>query len=362
MDRYGRPVRGQGQREPFNVVQSLGGLVQGGGRAQRAGSALACCGCCAVVVCLIFVMICLGSVAPTEYGLTYNKLTKHVDTGHVYGPGRHFIGPLNAMLTFPSIVQTLEFSTRDSAKAMPLSTRTAEGLELHLHVAFQYHLKPDELPQLYTLANTLYEPLYMKIARDILLKSAANYQAPQYWTERQKVGDEMLTQLTAAFEQRHAYCTGLQLLVIELPAAYEDSIVKTQVQNQNQSTLENYKKAALIRAQTQVIVAGYENDITVILNRADASAMQVQKIAEAEAQQMKIDVENSALAEVKSQLKLSPEALVAYQRNLAYQTMPNATFLFGLSNAIAVVGSTSSGGTASGAPQACSAGAQQLFK
>jgi len=322
------------------------------------GKAIACCCGCGSIVALVVALVSLGSVAPTEYGLTYNKITKHVDTSHIYTPGRHFIGPVNAMLTFPSTVQKLEFSDRASAQASPLSTRTAEGLELHLQVAFQYHLKPDELPQLYTLANTLYESLYMKIARDILLKSAANYQAPQYWTERQRVGEEMLIQLNAAFEDRHAYCTGLQIMVIKLPAAYEDSIVRTQVQNQNQSTLENYKKAALIRAQTQVIVARYENDITVVLNRADANAMQVQKIAEAQAQQMKIDVENSALAEVKSQLNLSPAGLVAYQRNLAYQTMPNATFLFGLSNAIAVVGSTSS----TGAHGAYAASAQQLFK
>lgn len=338
---------------------SLQSMLPGGG---GSGAALACCGFCSLVVCLVFILLCLGTVAPTEYGLGYNKITKHVDTSRVYSPGRHFIGPVNSMLTFPSTVQTLEFSSRNSAQASPLSTRTAEGLELHLHVAFQYHLKPDQLPQLYTLANTLYEPLYMKIARDILLKAAANYQAPQYWTEREKVGEEMLVQLDEAFGQRHAFCTGLQLLVIELPSAYEDSIVKTQVQNQNQSTLENYKKAALIRAQTQVIVAAYDNNITVVLNRADANAMQVQKIAEAQSQQMKIDAENEAMAEVKKQLNLSPQALVAYQRSLAYQGMPNATFLFGLSNAVAVVGSTSSAGMAPGTSQACATSAQQLFK
>merc|ERR1712176_1318132 len=97
--------------------------------------------CLACVLIFVLVLISLGSLEPTEYGLRYNRFTKQVDSQHVYRAGRHLIGPLSSFLVFPATVQSLEFSSRSHAQARPLSTRTAEGLNLTLHVAFQYHLK-----------------------------------------------------------------------------------------------------------------------------------------------------------------------------------------------------------------------------
>ncbi len=40
------------------------------------------------------------------------------------------------MIKFPRTHQVLEFSDYKDANQPPLATRTAEGLELHLHVSF----------------------------------------------------------------------------------------------------------------------------------------------------------------------------------------------------------------------------------
>jgi len=86
------------------------------------------------------------------------------------------------------------------------------------------------------------------------------------------------------------------------------------------------------------MIAGYQNNITVILNGAQANATLATQKAEAQAAKMKIDAEDASFAAVKEHLGLTPEALVDYQRNFAYSTKSNATFLFGLSNAVAVLG------------------------
>merc|ERR1712187_417803 len=129
---------------------------------------------------------------------------------------------------------------------------------------------------------------------------------------------------------------------------YEDSITATQTQKQDIKTKENEQQASLIRYQIDVMVSEYNNNITVTLNGAKAEAMRVMKTAEAEAAKMKIDAENEALELLKQKMPtLSAEQLVAYQRNFAYQTMPNATFLFGVQNAVTVLGS---GTQATGTP------------
>ncbi|CAK0805052.1 unnamed protein product, partial [Prorocentrum cordatum] len=296
------------------------------------------CWCIIAVGILVLVFSSLGSLQPTEYGLKYNRFSKSVDKSVVYRGGRHFIGPVNTFYAFPATVQNLEFSASGTATAPPLSTRTSAGLSVNVSVAFQYKLDQDGVGALYGRASTNYESLFLVNSRAVLLQAAGNYTNEQYWTARQQIGHDMLALVNDTLRQTWATCTGLQILTIDLPADYEASIVKTQVTNQNILTRQKEQQAALIRAKIDVMVADKERNITVTLATAQANATLTTKSAEARAAQMKIDAEDKALGHVKETLNLSAEALVGYQRGFAYQTIPNATFLFGVQNAVAVVG------------------------
>jgi len=237
-----------------------------------------------------------------------------------------------------------EFSNRATATAPPLATRTGgeAGLALTLHIAFQYHLNRDELRALYKQVQTNYEALFMKLARDILLKVAADFSAHDYWEKRTIIGQQMFNRVKSTLEESYATCTGLQILRIDLPDAFEKQITATQVRKQSVKTSENEQKAAVIRAQIQVMVAQFQNNITVTLARANANANYVTKSAEAKAAQERIQAEDDALEHVKESLSskgltLSPEGIVAYQENFAYQNLGNATFLSELSNAVVYV-------------------------
>ena len=61
----------------------------------------------------------------------------------------------------------------------PLTTRTKDGLALRLSISFQYRLERADVAKLYSLANVYYEPLFVRNARDVLLKAAADYDAPE---------------------------------------------------------------------------------------------------------------------------------------------------------------------------------------
>jgi len=93
--------------------------------------------------------------------------------------------------------------------------------------------------------NRDYETTFIRIARDVLLQSAGKYEAPTYWVnhsyisnfymineeKRGKISDDMRSQLDVELQKAHARCIQLQLLNIELPDQYENSIVDTQVIN-----------------------------------------------------------------------------------------------------------------------------------
>jgi len=289
--------------------------------------AVAGCSACLVLCGLIVAIASLGSVKQNEYGLLLNWVTKEIKP-QVFHGGRHFIGPWNGFITFPATVQTVEFSERhDRRTAEPLHTRTKEGLGLQLSISFQYKLKSAEIPQLYALTNSAYEGLFTRIARDQLLEAAAKYNGPQYWQERDKISDEMRDLVKASLDASHCTLWNLQLLDINLPATYEDSITKTQVQNQLIRTRESQQRAASVRADTEVLNSTYHRDISVVQAGANANFTLKTKEAQALAASRKIDAEAEALEYARNAMEFSAEDAVSYAALSAYSQLENATIL-----------------------------------
>jgi regulator of protease activity HflC (stomatin/prohibitin superfamily) len=280
-----------------------------------------------VLAIAIFAFISVGQVDQNEYGLVMNWVTKKIGN-RVYHGGTHMIGFWNTFVVFPATIQTIEFSERPWMHTSPsLHTRTKEGLGLHLSISFQYKLNPTHLPKLYALTNLQYEGLFMRIARDQLLEAASEYEGPQYWQERRKIGDHMRRLVDQQLAESYASLWGLQLLVIDLPDQYEMSITMTQVQQQMAKTRANEQVAAGIRADTEVMNADYNRQIKIIQAGADANYTLETKLAKAEAAKRKIKAEADALAFTRKELKLSAAGAVEYQQLGAYASLENATFL-----------------------------------
>jgi len=273
----------------------------------------------------------LGSLMPLQYGLTMNWVTRSVNLETVHHGGRHLIGPWNQFIAFPATVVTISFAEGFGGNG-PLATRTKDGLSLTLHLSFQYRMDPETVAKLYSLANMQYEPLFVRNARDVLLRAAADYEAFEYWKDREKIGEEMLALLKLRLSSVYAQCTGLQIMVIELPKEFETSIVQTQVQQQMVKTKQNEQLAKRIRADTTVLQAEFAKNVTVTTNGADATYTQITKIAEATANQRMLEIEAKTMREISRRLKLTPSQMVAYQQFATYRVLQNASFIYGLKN------------------------------
>jgi regulator of protease activity HflC (stomatin/prohibitin superfamily) len=178
-----------------------------------------------------------------------------------------------------------------------------------------------------------YEPFIIRNARDVLLRSAADYNGTAWWLSRSAVGQEMLELLQDRLRPSHVEVVDLQLLIIELPKRYEDSIISTQVQKQLRKTRMMEQQAAAIRADTNVKVAGLERDIKVLLQGGEAKKELSKQLAEAEAARKRIATEATANEYVRRKLGLNTQQLVEYQRAGALIANANATLLVGMDGA-----------------------------
>merc|ERR1712151_116749 len=99
----------------------------------------------------------------------------------------------------------------------------------------------------------------------------------------EKIGNEMKILLNDRLKTVYATCQGLQMLVIDLPKEFENSIVDTQVQQQMVKTRQNEQQASRITADTSVRQAEYNRNVTVTRSGADALYSQARAVAQAEA-------------------------------------------------------------------------------
>lgn len=283
----------------------------------------------ALAVAVLALICSFDSLEPVQYGMRYNAITKQVDED-VYHGGLHLVGFWSSFIRFPSTVTNIEFSKDRRSNSRPLKTRTKEGLSLTLYLSFQYRLIKSEVLELYRLANLNYEPVFIQNARDVILRASADYAAAEYWEEREKIGAEMLKLVQARLNRSHADVMDLQLLVIELPPKFEDSIVATQVRKQSKKSRQMQQMATTIRAETGVKVAEYQRMIKVLNQQGLANRTLARKMAEAEAAQARLEVEAGANWYAKEKLGLSSDQLVEYLRNAAILSNNNATVLMGL--------------------------------
>lgn len=301
--------------------------------------------CIVISLVMILLLISMDTLEPLQYGITYNKITKTIGKD-VYVGGRYLIGPMKGFIVYPANLVTIEFSDSRRATSEPLRTRTGEGLAISLHVSFQYKIVKQKIPDLYNLANVNYQGTYIRIARDTILKIAGRYNATSYWSERLKIQIDMKNNLSKELESAFASCEGLQILKIELPKQYEDSIVATQVEVQKSSMRKFEQQAELIRQNISVMTSEAEQKIRVTKAEGDAQAYRIRKFAEAKANNNTINTESEIYKNVTLFLGFNGTELTRYIY-LNSLNDKHAKLLVGLQNSIINFGNTpASGNTA----------------
>ena len=94
----------------------------------------AACGCCCTVAIIVLSIItlafCAGTVEPIQYGLKYNTISKNIDTSTVYDGGWYIIGPFNKFIQFPRTQVNVDFANLPGSKQRPIDARSGVPLKM----------------------------------------------------------------------------------------------------------------------------------------------------------------------------------------------------------------------------------------
>jgi len=264
-----------------------------------------------IILLLLYLLISMDVVEPLEYGLPYNKFTKSIGKS-AYDSGRYILNPFKSFLKYPKNLVTIEFSENKKAEAAPLQTRTGEGLSVILSVSFQYQLIKEKISDLYNLANINFHSTFVRISRDVILKVGGMFNATDYWMNRVKIAEIMKLNMDKELFKAYGHCVSLQLLKIELPKTYEDSIVQTQVEMQKINMRKFEQSAELIRQNSLVIISEAEQKIRITNATGLAEASRIKAFAKANALNNTINAENMMYKLAMDELEFTQEELLKY--------------------------------------------------
>ncbi len=262
---------------------------------------------------VVYFFLAFDSIGYNQFGLNQNDLNQQIEE-KVYEKGLYHIGLLHHFIKFPKTVQKIEFfdTTGDPGETPgPLNSRTKDGLNIHIQLAFHYRLRKADILTLYQTFAIDYEDRFVGQARTTLRDVASLFNAIEFFNNRTAIGDLMESYLITDIDVMYADIVYFQMREIDLPDEFEEALKQVQIAQQQYQIAIYEQQAAMVNAETAIIEAQAQANITVLSAEASAEAYIIQMNASAQALNITLATESLAYYAMGQQLNLTATELLS---------------------------------------------------
>jgi len=259
----------------------------------------------------ILIILGFSSLKSTEIGLDYSWIAKDVNK-KTYENGLHYLGIGHSFIKFPRQVQTIEFSKNRNANGKSIQSRTKDGLEVSLEIAFQFTLDENKLYSLFEIyGQEFYLKVFTNIAIDVLTDQTTHYTAYDFFNKRAVIKTDFETVLKKQFLTRcFSDVNFLQLITVDLPNPFENAISQTEVKKQDINVASAQAKKTNVELETKVKSALYQKDVTLNLAVGNAKSIQQQNTANVNSFNKVQTSQTNAYSNLKKNLKMKNKDLL----------------------------------------------------
>eukprot|EP00562_Extubocellulus_spinifer_P009969 CAMPEP_0178496186 /NCGR_PEP_ID=MMETSP0696-20121128/13973_1 /TAXON_ID=265572 /ORGANISM="Extubocellulus spinifer, Strain CCMP396" /LENGTH=340 /DNA_ID=CAMNT_0020124433 /DNA_START=792 /DNA_END=1814 /DNA_ORIENTATION=+ len=287
-----------------------------------------CCGfvLIALLVAAILIPMSLKKVGSTEYGVSYTKYSKKLAEAAKSG-GLYSGPPGFSFIKFPSL-----YITEDLDESTCVSK---DGLRVRYLVTFQYQMPQKWLQSaIQKYRNFENWARIVAAAGDSAVQHTCSlFEVSNFQNKRGIIQSTMEENLALKLEGTdgtggdgvYAKAISLQLKNVDLPDAYREAVSEKQQANEDIALAKNQRTQETTKAGTELLSAAEEakkinntaiNDADVKLTEARLRADEISFSYETEA---------NVLSQVKADLGLTTQGLLAYMANRLYAEAPNLT-------------------------------------
>lgn len=236
-----------------------------------------------------------SSVPANNYGILYNTVDSKVYTDKVYDNGHYFV-PFSTFILFPSTLISVEFAS-NNANGL-LSARSNDGLDVSFDINIQYKILKQDVISVYKQFGTNYDDAIIQIARGTIRSIASKYNAIEYFNNDTIIENEFKSGLRSALAEQNITLSLLQLKGVTLPQSFEDALTAVQVAQQQIQEAKYQQDAEKIKAETLVIQAQAQYNISLIQANASAQVQLINAKATAEALNITFTAKGEAFAQM----------------------------------------------------------------
>lgn len=227
-----------------------------------------------------------------------------------FNAGLHFLGVGHKFIRFPNTYQNMQFST---AEHDVLHTRTSDGLPLTLGISFQYTLTKPRVYDLYMRHEEQYPNVLFDIATHVLADVACNYTAYNFFNDKQSIAIVMQQELTKVTQELvFASVETLQIMLVKLPASFEDAIVESIAVKQNITRTQKTQASKQVEFDTMAMAAQQKANQTVTESRGKAKEIIAKQNATAISLLQNVATELQAYKMITDSLGFSHDELLQY--------------------------------------------------
>lgn len=290
--------------------------------------------CIATIVVLSITVLSLFAasfrrVGPYHYGILKNTATGvvYLDNGvdSVYEPGVYFTGFWTDFLPFPKTLATISYSTDTPEEGVqridPLVLRSKNRVSMTLEISVQYRRKKDKLVDLFRRAMTdlLQENIVISVLRAELTKVMSKHESTDCWMKRQDLINDFFAACKRVLDAVYVECFDLQFYRSYMSRKFEDALINTQVQKQQQRIEGAKQEAATIRAKTQVELESTRKDIAVYESLQKANRYRLRTSTQTQAESNKVTAESNVTEVVLGEIKLIDGSMMTGKQVAQYQ-------------------------------------------
>ncbi|CEM01709.1 unnamed protein product [Vitrella brassicaformis CCMP3155] len=279
------------------------------------------CFCPFLIVGVSLLGACFVTLEPNEFGIEVNRNTQQLNIDKLFRGGRNLVGIGHEFLTYPATDYLLLFAEdayrrrQQSGDEVPalfegdVTVRTWDGLSMVMGVVVQMRLGLDDtiesFTRLYRLIGTEnWKGLVRAVSLSTIRDVAATYNATEFYSDRQRIGNTLTDALKRMFESVEMRCKEAHVINVQFPEELEDAIQELEIRRQEQQEALYRRGALLINAETETLVSATNAEQRIIE-------------ATAEGESAYLTANNSARATT-TVLQKQAEALGSVQTTLGY--------------------------------------------
>jgi len=224
------------------------------------------------IISVIMLACSFDTLSPHEMGLAYNAPLLHLSP-KTYHNGRHFLALGHYFIKYPSNWVYMEFSSQANAAYDEVGVWTRDRQEITIEFGFYYQLDPEHLIDL----HYKYGKKYVSVIKDISLNAVRDittlYETADFFTDRNIINLAMHAEIAERLgETLWARVPDFNFLRVSVPPSFAAAVLNKVITVQLKSTLEFTQVEQTVRANTNVLVATYEQFVTTQLALFQANA------------------------------------------------------------------------------------------